>query len=190
MLTEEFGIVLDFLPKGKSTDFKEEPLAQIIGENYFTLLEVTTKQPVQVGEKLYIGKKERDKVNIIKRRINFSQLTLNSKDELSGQIKKIVSSKPEKFLEFFNKSGPISIKRHALELLPSMGKKHLKKFLEEREKKPFESFEDIKKRVPHIVDPVKLIIKRILLELDDSNLKHYLFTRPPKKDRFFHKRLK
>ena len=36
-----------------------------------------------------------------------------------------------------------------------------------REGKPFESFEDIRKRVPNIPDPKKAIIKRILEELTE-----------------------
>jgi putative nucleotide binding protein len=55
-----------------------------------------------------------------------------------------------------------------------------------RQEKKFESFEDIKKRVPMLSDPVKLIVKRVLLELevtDDKRgkKKYTLFTRPPKR---------
>lgn len=38
--------------------------------------------------------------------------------------------------------------------------------LKAREEKPFESFEDIKNRVPMLSDPVKLIVRRVLMELD------------------------
>jgi putative nucleotide binding protein len=55
-----------------------------------------------------------------------------------------------------------------------------------RKEKPFESFDDIKKRVPMLSDPVKLISKRILLELEATGdkkgkRKYVLFTRPPTK---------
>ena len=39
MLSEDYAIVLDYLPHGKSSDFKEEPLAQLLGETHFSLLE-------------------------------------------------------------------------------------------------------------------------------------------------------
>ena len=48
--------------------------------------------------------------------------------------------------------------------------------LDEREKRPFESFKDIKERVKLLPDPEKAIMKRILLELE-GNEKHYLFVR-------------
>ena len=47
--------------------------------------------------------------------------------------------------------------------------------LEERRDKPFESFEDIKKRIKLLPDPEKVIIKRILMELDEED-KHQLFV--------------
>ncbi|MDP6265782.1 MAG: DUF655 domain-containing protein, partial [Candidatus Woesearchaeota archaeon] len=43
------------------------------------------------------------------------------------------------------------------------------------EEKPFESLDDIKKRVNLIPDPEKLIIKRIMLELEGTE-KHKLFV--------------
>jgi len=50
------------------------------------------------------------------------------------------------------------------------------KVLEEREKKPFESFEDIDRRTG-IQDSRASVIKRILQELSDPNNKYFLFTR-------------
>jgi len=65
---------------------------------------------------------------------------------------------------------------HQLELLPGLGKKHMWEILEAREEKPFESFEDIKKRIKLMPDPKRIIIKRILQELE-GNEKHRIFTR-------------
>ena len=48
---------------------------------------------------------------------------------------------------------------HQIELLPGMGKKHMKEILEKREEKEFESFEDMKKRIPNLPDPEKAIKK-------------------------------
>ena len=77
---EENAIVLDFLPYGKSTDTKKEPLAQLIGESYFTLLEVVPKPGITlaVGEKVYIGKGPRDKIDHIKSRIDYLCLLYTS----------------------------------------------------------------------------------------------------------------
>jgi len=65
---------------------------------------------------------------------------------------------------------------HQLELLPGLGKKHMWEILDIRKEKPFESFNDIKKRVKLMPDPKKAIIKRILAEIQGKE-KHRIFVR-------------
>lgn len=181
MITEEHGIVIDFMPAGKPSAFKPEPLVQLLGKDHFTLLEATVKPGIKpvIGEEVYIGRENRDKIEIIKGRIGFKDLTSNSLSELEGIITKMVEANKEKYLNFYNTAKGISLKRHQLELLPGMGKKHMLAALDEREKKPFESFEDISKRVKGIPDPTKMVIKRITEELEGIEDKHYLFVRAP-----------
>jgi len=50
--------------------------------------------------------------------------------------------------------------------------------VEEREKKPFESFEEIDKRTG-IQDSRASVIKRILQELSDPTNRYFLFVRGP-----------
>ncbi len=183
MLVEDYALVLDYLPKGKSTSFKEEPIAQLVGEKYFTLLEVVPKGELKAMERVYIGKEERDKVLFIKKRINYAELTSAAQTELENAVKKIVEENSEKFLKFYNEAGPITIRRHQLELLPGLGKKHMQDIIEKRETAKFTSFEDLAKRVPLLPNPKNAIIKRIIMELQETDLKHYLFARPPKKER-------
>ena len=49
------------------------------------------------------------------------------------------------------------------------------KILEEREERPFESFDDIKKRVDFLPDPKKTIVKRLIFEFEDGD-KYKLFV--------------
>lgn len=179
MPNEDYALVLDYLPKGKSSSVKETPLAQIIGTEYFTLLEVIPKMELKALEKVYIGQKEREKVSFIKRRIGYNDLTSNSRAELENAVEKIVNENEKKFLDFYNNSTSITIRRHQLELLPGIGRKHVANILKEREEKPFESFADIEKRVPLIPNPKKTIIKRIISELMGEEDKYFLFTRKP-----------
>jgi len=125
MKIEEHALVLDFLPRGKSSSFKTEPLAQVLGIEFFTLLEVIPKEGISLkaGEKVYIGKEDREKVEFIKRRIHFKFLTSNSVAEIEKMIEKIVTDREKYFVDFFNNSRSITIKRHQLELLPGLGKK-------------------------------------------------------------------
>ena len=181
-MKEEQAIVLDFLPHGYPFDkrpiHRKTPIAQAIGKETLVLLELVPKKEffLQPHEEVYIGEGKRDKIHHIVGRINVQKLTETAKSELNYIIEEIVLKNEAKFVEFFNKIGPINTRVHQLELLPGIGKKHMLSILEEREKKPFESFKDIKERVKLLPDPEKTIAKRILLELE-GNEKHYLFVR-------------
>jgi len=179
---EEYAIVLDYTSKGIGR--AEEPSAQVIGKRYFTLLEVVPSSEMKIFETVYVGKEKRDKIKSIKRRLSYDELTGNAKAELESAVEQIVKEDQKRFVDFYNSSTPISVRMHQLELLPGIGKKHLNQLLTEREKKPFESFEDIEKRIPFLPNPFKLVVKRILEEITNPGEKYYLFVRPFKKKRF------
>ncbi len=188
MPNEEQALVLDYLPKGRPNSFKPEPIAQVIGKQFFSLLEVVPKKELKAMETVYVGKEERDKIEFIKRRINFDQLTSTAVAEIDKAIEKIIEEDKQRFLDFFNNAQPITLRRHQLQLLPGMGKKHMEDILKERSKKPFESFEDLSKRVKLLPDPLKTIVKRIKIELEEDSLNHYIFARPPVKELRFERR--
>ena len=177
---EEFAIVLDFLPNGYLNDprpmFKKTPTVQAIGKNNFTILELVPKKEVflQPSDVVYIGEKERDKIHHINGRLALHKLTPTAKAEIEPIIKKIINEDQTRFIEFFNKAQPLSTRMHSLELLPGLGKKHMWQILEERRGEPFKNFEDLKKRVKLMPDPEKIIIKRILKELEKEE-KYYIF---------------
>lgn len=181
---EENGLVLEYLPTGRANDREREPLAQVVGDRFFTLLEVTPKEgeELRLDEKVYLGKGEREKVKRIKRRITYGDLTSAAKAELEPALRKIVHEREEEFVRFFNKCGPVSMRLHQLELLPGIGKKHLTEILEQREIKEFENFNDIKKRVTLLPDPAGLIVLRVLKEVKGEE-QHFLFVKPPAKTR-------
>jgi putative nucleotide binding protein len=185
MTAEEYALVLDYMPTGKPSAPKTESLAQVIGKDFFTLLEVVPKAGTHliVGEEIYVGKDERPKVELVKGRISYKDLTSNSLSELDEVITKIIESKKDKFLSFFNTSRAISLRRHQLELLLGMGKKHMLAILDERDKKPFASLEEVVQRVKGTPEPVKAFVKRIIEELEGPEDKHYLFVRPPSEPR-------
>ncbi|RLE44504.1 DUF655 domain-containing protein [Candidatus Woesearchaeota archaeon] len=179
---EEKAIILDFLPNGYPLDprpmYRKTPIAQALGTKYFTLLELAPKKGVflQPHEEVYIGEGKREKIHHIIGRLPFEKLTSTARAELEFTVKELVEKNEKRFVEFFNKAQPLTTRMHQLELLPGLGKKHMWEILEAREEKPFESFEDIKKRIKLMPDPKKIIIKRILQELE-GNEKHRIFTR-------------
>ncbi len=177
---EEFAYVLDFLPRGKMSRgaFKAEPIVQLIGESYFTLLEasVVRNLTLNLGERIYIGKDlSREKVSHIIGRISYETLTAVARNELSSILEEIVNKQEGRFVDFFNNTSAITPRMHSLELLPGIGKKYMWNILRAREQKPFTSFHDMMSRT-EITDPAKLIIKRVIEELSEDP-KYRLFTR-------------
>lgn len=176
-MKDEYIVVLDFLSRGHADSRRGEPIVQGIGVNFLNLLEIILKPDVVVkpGDLLYIGEMKRDKVRYIKGRIKYGQLTGYAKDQLEEVIGKIIDQNEKKFVNFFNITGPVSTRLHSLELLPGIGKKHMWAIIGERKKRKFESFEDLKKRVEMLPDPKRMIKKRIIEELKESD-RHRLFV--------------
>ncbi len=183
---EEYAYILDYLPFGLGHGRRETfrgPIAQAIGEKYFMLLELAPIPGLElkVGDRVPLGRDLESQLLRVTRRLAYDELTANAKAELPEIVKRIVLQREREFVEFFNKAEPLTTRMHSLELLPGVGKRILWKILEERKKKPFESFKDIYERVK--IDPVKMICERILEELSTEQ-RHYLFVKP-----FFKSRL-
>lgn len=177
---EDYAIVLDFLPHGYPFDtrpsHKKTAIAQAIGKTRFIILELVPKKEIflQPHEEVYIGEGKRDKIHHIVSRLTLEKLTATARNELEFVIRELLKTNSQKFIDFFNKAQPLTTRMHQLELIPGFGKKHMWEVIEQREIKPFVSFEDLKSRVKLIPDPEKAIVKRILQELSGTE-KHYLF---------------
>ena len=178
MEKEENAIVLDYLPNGYPLEKKMMPIAQAIGEKNLILLELVPRrgETLENGEKVYIGEGKRDKVYYILGRLHREKLTESAKSQLQEFINKVVGEREKEFVDFFNKFQAINKRIHQIELLPGLGKKHMKEILNRREEKEFESFEDIEKRVPNLPSPRKAVEKRIILELTEQQ-RYNLFTK-------------
>ncbi|MGV8176351.1 MAG: DUF655 domain-containing protein [Candidatus Bilamarchaeaceae archaeon] len=176
---EEYAWVIEYMPAGHSTDMRRESIVQLLGDQAYTLLEATIRHDaaVVVGQKVFVGKEGRSEVEKIRGRIVYADLTTGAKDIMPTILKSVVKAKEGDFVKFINTCKPISIRSHMLDLLPGIGKKSMEMILEEREKEPFKSFEDIKARIPSIPDPVMMFANRINDELK-GNEKYYLFVRP------------
>jgi len=178
---EETAVVLDFLPNGYPSDTRpmhmKTPIAQAIGKEHFTLLELVPKKGIflQPYEEVYIGEGKRDKIHHIIGKLPIDKFTATARSELNYVIKDLIDKNEKRFVDFFNKAGPLTTRMHQLELLPGLGKKHMWEILEERKDKPFESFKDLKKRVKLMPDPEKAIIKRIINEIQGKE-KHLIFV--------------
>lgn len=184
---EDFAYVLDVFPaselKAQSPGIivhRDENVIQLLGEDFFTLLEAATPKGNKpaIGARLYIGKDVPRSILRILRRIGYEDLTVNARMNLENVILKILEENERRFVDFFNTARPLTPRMHSLELIPGIGKKIAMKIIEEREIKPFESYEDLRKR-GGVLDPVKALQQRILEELRNPEEKYRLFVRPP-----------
>ncbi len=83
-------------------------------------------------------------------------------------------------MKFFNEAGPITTRMHMLELLPGLGKKLMWAILEEKKKGGlFVSFKSMDERVKPLHQPEKLVVHRIVEELENPSEKYHLFVLPP-----------
>ena len=191
---EENAVVLDYLSRGyvKSdmSKFGGKPIAQAIGTEQFTLLELAPKNGVdlEIQDTVYIGKGKRDKIYRVLGKLDYENLTATSRIELDYAIRDIVEANEEKFVKFFNETDALSLRLHSLELIPGIGKKYMGDIIKAREEKPFESFEDISERLPTLADPAGMIVNRVKQELDTTapkrgKNKYCLFTQPPRAPR-------
>ena len=185
---EDYAYVIDVIPPEVAV-YKLPPkirrefphdvtYAHLVGEDHFPLLEVTLKKGVEVeiGERVYVGQGPRDKVDKIVRRIRYEDLQPQGRENLRAVVRKIVEQQEGRFVKWLNDAGPITLKLHSLELLRGVGKKKVQEILDERKKRPFTSYEDVKQRVG--IDIAELISDRILREIIGED-PYYLFTTPP-----------
>lgn len=165
---EEYAYVLDFNPRGKSSTVRgrEGIIITAIGEDRLTILEIlgVANSTFEVGEKIYIGKEGRTKIQSVLGKMEYEKISSSAQTELQNVVETIVIENESKFVEYLNKAQPLTPRIHALELIPGIGKTYMKTMLEEREKKPFESYEDLQERVG-FKEPIKHITERIMDEI-------------------------
>lgn len=179
---EDEAIVLDFLQHGYPFDKRpshvKTPIAQALGITNFSLLELVPRKDVtlRLFERVYIGDDKREKIHHVNGKISHRKLTTTAKSELSHTVKLLVEEQEARFIAFYNTAMPLNLRVHTLELLPGVGKKHTREIIDVREEEPFKNFDDLRARVKSISDPVKLLVNRIIAEVEGEE-KFNLFVR-------------
>lgn len=181
---EEWVWILDYLPYGRETDnrpvYQKKPLIHALGDNKLILMELIPIEgkipPVHV--KTHIGGKDEEYVERVKSRISYEELSNGAKLELPLVLEGYVTANESRFIQFFSKAAPLSMRQNSLELLSGVGKKLMQDVLDASKKGPFAGFADLKARVPTLYNPEKLIVQRIIEEMKGGQ-KYYVFAAPP-----------
>ncbi|MFB6194715.1 MAG: DUF655 domain-containing protein [Haloplanus sp.] len=177
-----YAVVLDHLPHGRPSDdrpqYKKSPLAYALGESEFRLLELTLTEDadVSIGDRLVIEPEdEREAVERV-RDVEYDDLSNAAHSELDYVVEEVVERHERRFVDFYNDAQPITLRLHQLNLLPGIGKKLRNDVLDERKRKPFESFDELEERIAGLHDPKGVIVDRVLEELRDEDLKYRTFV--------------
>ncbi|MGH1567489.1 MAG: DUF655 domain-containing protein [Nitrosopumilus sp.] len=165
---EEYAYVLDFNSRGKSSTVRGRDgiIVTSIGEDRLTLLEILgiPNSAFEIGERIYIGKEGRTKVLSVLGKMDYAKISSSAQSELPTIVENIVTTNEQRFVEYLNNARPLTPRIHALELIPGIGKTYMKTMLEERERKKFESYQDLQERVG-FKEPIKHISERIMDEI-------------------------
>jgi len=165
---EEYAYVLDSKSRAKSTTVRGRVgvIVVAIGEERLTLLEIlgVENATFDVGERIYIGKEGRTKVQSVLGKMNYEKISDSVKDEIPSVVESIVMKNEKKFVDYINNAQPLTPRIHALELIPGVGKTYMTIIIKEREKESFESFNDIEKRTG-LKEPIKHLAQRIIEEI-------------------------
>ena len=165
---EEYAYVLDSKSHTKSTTVHGRTgiIVVAIGEERLTLLEILgiENSTFNVGEKIYIGKEGRTKVQSVLGKMDYIKISDSAKNEIPGVVESIVTENEKKFVDYINNAQPLTPRIHALELIPGIGKTYLNVIIKERENASFESFADIEKRAG-LKEPIEHLSQRIIEEI-------------------------
>ena len=165
---EEYAYVLDFKPRGSSVTVRGRTGVIVIalGEERLTLLEILGIEDAtfEVGERIYIGKDGRSNVKSVLGKIDYEKISDSVKNEIPMVVQSIIRKNEKRFVDYLNNAQPLTPRIHALELIPGIGKTYLNVILKEREKKLFESYNDIEKRAG-LKEPIIRLAKRIQEEI-------------------------
>ena len=165
---EEYAYVLDFTSQGKSKTVhgRDGIIIVALGEERLTLLEIlgVNDSTFDVGEKIYIGKEGRIKVQSVLGKLDYEQITSTAQSELESVVNTIVTKNEQRFVDYINNAQPLTPRKHSLELIPGVGKTYLKLIIEQINKQKFLNYKDMEERAG-LKEPVNHLSKRILEEI-------------------------
>ncbi|MFC7154793.1 DUF655 domain-containing protein [Halomarina halobia] len=177
--SDTVAVVLDYLPHGRADDdrpqYQKPSLALALGVDDFGLYECVLAEgaDLSIGDRFSLSD---DAVESV-RGIDYDDLSGGGRSELKYAVEGIVDEDERRFVDHYNEAQPITLRLHQLNLLPGIGKKLRNSILEERKRKPFESFEELDERVKGLHDPRGILVERIMEEIREEDLKYRSFVR-------------
>ena len=172
------AVLLDVLPNGRPDDdrppSRKTPVAYGLGTESFRLYELSLDDGAEasVSDRIALDGPAVGRY----REVEYDGLTRNAAAEVEYAVEAIVDDDEERFVDFYNEAGPITLRLHQLNLLPGVGKQLRNNVLDERKRGPFESFAEVSERVSGLHRPREVIVERIVEELQKDDLKYRTFV--------------
>lgn len=157
---------------------EESVIAEGVGEEGFTFLECVAPADAkfQVGDRVAV-EDEDGRIDHVRSRLTIDELSAVAMQALQEAVTALVEHNEGRFVEVFNTAGPLSIRRHQLDLIPGVGEARRNRILDERDRQPFAGFEDLTDRVQGLSEPESLVAQRIVTELVDQDVQYRLFVK-------------
>jgi putative nucleotide binding protein len=167
--------VLTVLPP-ETTD-EDERRIQGVGIDHFTLLEGTLNEETTVapGDRVATTADEQGPLTSLTR-LTYETLSQDAQDRLDATVESIISTNEQRFIDYYNTAQPISLRRHQLDLLPGIAESRRNAIIRQRERRPFEDFNDLEDRVERLKNPHAILAERVLTELQEDDVKYTLFV--------------
>ena len=124
-----------------------------------------------VGERIYVGvdSTKRTAVGDILGMVRLDRLSNSASSDLPLITQMFIEENQAHFIKaFFNIAGPLSLKQHAFELLPGIGKKKALQMVESRGSSGFSSLNQLDEACS--IDSAELLARRFVAEIQDKNL--------------------
>lgn len=177
------AVVLDYLPHGRADDdrpqYRTNPVAYALDADRFRLLAVEFEDDVglSIGDALAVDPPAEGATRL--REVEYGELSGGAQSELGYVVEDLVTDEQaDRFVEFYQEAGPITLRLHQLDLLPGIGETLRNAITDAREREPFADFEDVEERVDGLHDPAGKVVERIMAELrEPDQQKYHLFAR-------------
>lgn len=165
--------ILTVLPP-ETTDDPDRRI-QGVTTDRFTLLECarSADTTVALGERVPINIDAQDATP---RQLTYETLSHDAQERLESTIEAIITRNEQRFINYYNDAQPISLRRHQLDLLPGIGQHRREAILRQRDRQPFEDFDDLDTRVDGLSTPHTPLAKRVLTELQDDDVTYTFFV--------------
>jgi len=121
------------------------------------------------GQKLELPTEEgSEKIAMVLGRDRYRELPNQAQAAIVDVMKEILSENPKSCMEFYNRSGPVSLKFHAFQLLPGIGQKKATQMMKSRVSAGWMTFEEVDEACT--IDSLQLIVERLVEELQDPKM--------------------